>query len=186
MPANKALKDAQDKMEKVIAHLSKEFRNIRTGRATPAVAENVMVNAYGSQMALKQCGTISAPEARQLVIKPFDPSLIKEIEKAILASDLGVTPQNDGKLIRLNFPPLTEDRRKKLAQEVKAKGEDSKVSIRNIRRDTLKEVEGMQKDKLITEDDLKRLKDDVQDLVKKYEKKIDESVKEKSEEIMEI
>lgn len=186
MPANKILKSAEEKMEKVLSHLTKEFRNIRTGRATPAVVENLMIAAYGSQMPLKQCGTISAPEARQLVIKPFDAGLMKDVEKAILASDLGVTPQNDGKVIRLNFPPLTEDRRKKLAQEVKAKGEEGKVSMRNVRRDALKELEVLLKDKLITEDDNKRMKDNVQEMVKKYEKKADDQVKAKSEEIMEI
>jgi ribosome recycling factor len=176
----------EDNMEKAIAHLGKEFRMIRTGRATPALVENIRVNAYGSEMLLKQCGTISVPEARQLMIKPFDPGILKDVEKALLASDLGVTPQNDGKLLRLSFPPPTEERRKKLAKEVKAKGEDGKISIRNSRRDGLKDLETLQKGKVITEDDLKKLKDDVQELVKKYEKSVDAEVERKSAEIMEI
>jgi len=176
----------REAMEKAMAHLQKEFRLIRTGRATPALVENIRVQAYGSEVPLKQCGNISVPEARQLLIKPFDASILKEIEKAILASDLGVTPQNDGKVLRLTFPPLTEDRRKKLAQEVKAKGEEGKIAIRNARRDGVKEVEDLLKARKISEDDAKKAKDKVQELVKGYEKKADEEVEKKSKEIMEI
>lgn len=186
MSAEEIMLNSEEMMEKSVTHLSKEFRTVRTGRATPAIIENISVPAYGSQMPMKQCGTISVPEARQLLVKPFDPQLLKDIEKALIASDLGVNPQNDGKVIRLTFPPLTEERRKKLAQELKAKGEDTKVIIRNARRDGLKDLEKLQKDKLITEDDLKGYKDEVQELVKKYEKKVDEEVSRKTEEIMEI
>lgn len=186
MSADDVIRGTKDAMEKALDHLLREFRIIRTGRATPALVEHIKVSAYGSEIPLKQCGNISVPEARQLVIKPFDPSILKEIEKAILASDLGVTPQNDGKVIRLTFPPLTEERRKKLAQDVKAKGEDVKVTVRNARRDALKTLEGMKKDKAITEDDLERLKGEIQDLVKKYEHRVDEEVKKKTTEIMEI
>ncbi len=186
MSADDALMVAAEGIDKAISHLSKEFRQIRTGRATPALIENIMVSAYGSQMAMKQCGTISVPEARQLLIKPFDPQMLKEIEKSIIASDLGVTPQNDGKVVRLNLPALTEERRKKLAQEIKSKGEDAKVVARNARRDAIKDLEKLQKDKLITEDDLKKLKDDVQGQLKSAEKKIDDEVSKKTEEIMEI
>lgn len=186
MSADDVMLGAEDAMEKALGHIVKEFRTVRTGRATPAMIENLPVSAYGSQMPLKQCGTISVPEARQLLVKPFDPQTLKDIEKAIIASDLGVNPQNDGKVIRLSFPPLTEERRKKLAQELKAKGEDSKVNIRNARRDGIKDLEKLQKDKLLTEDDLKRLKDEVQELVKKYEKKVDDEVTRKTDEIMEI
>lgn len=181
-----AMLETEESMEKAVSHLSKSFRSIRTGRATPALVENIKVQAYGSEMPLKQCGNISVPEARQLVIKPFDVSIISSIEKAIQASDLGVTPQGDGKIIRLQFPPLTEDRRKQLATQVKNQGEDSKVSIRNARRDGNKELDKLQKDKLITEDDLKKLKDDINDLTKKYEKKVDDEVQKKTDEIMEI
>lgn len=186
MSAEDVLMNAEEAMEKALSHLSREFRVIRTGRAVPALVENIPVQAYGSQMAMKQCGTISVPEARQLLVKPFDPSILKDIEKALLASDLGVTPQNDGKVLRLTFPPLTEDRRKKLAQDVKAKGEEAKVSIRNARRDGNKELDALQKDKIITEDDCKKLKEDVQELLKNYEGKVDAEVKRKTEEIMEI
>lgn len=186
MSADEIMFGAEEGMEKAVSHLAKDFRTVRTGRATPAIIENLQVAAYGSQMPMKQCGTISVPEARQLLVKPFDPQLLKEIEKAIIASDLGVNPQNDGKVIRLSFPALTEDRRKKLAQELKAKGEDTKIVIRNVRRDALKDLEKLQKDKLITEDDLKRYKDDVQELVKTHEKKIDDEVARKTQEIMEI
>ncbi|MDR3211412.1 MAG: ribosome recycling factor [Planctomycetota bacterium] len=173
-------------MEKTLTHLQKEFRLTRTGRAAPALVENVKVNAYGTEIPLKQTATISVPEARQLLLKPFDLGLLKEIEKAILASDLGVTPQNDGKVIRLSFPALSEENRKKLAQSVKAKGEEAKVSIRNARRDGIKELEGLQNKKVISEDELKKLKEKVQDLLKTYEKKLDDEVAKKSQEIMSI
>ncbi len=181
-----AIKAGKDGMEKAVLHLQKEFRHVRTGRASPVLVENISVAAYGAQMPLKQCGTISVPEARQLLIKPFDASLLKEIEKAVLASDLGVNPQNDGKVIRLTFPPLTGDRRKKLAQEVKAKGEEAKVSIRNARRDAIKALEELEKDAKISEDELKRRKDEVQAQVKDAEKKVDAEVEKKTAEIMEI
>lgn len=186
MSADEALLETEDAMEKAVSHLTKEFRLIRTGRATPALVENLKVEAYGSEMVMKQCGTISVPEARQIMIKPFDPGILKDIEKALLASDLGVTPQNDGKLIRLIFPPLTEDRRKKLGSEVKEKGEEAKIVIRNARRDGLKSLEQLKKDKTITEDELKKIKDDVQEMVKSYEKKVDDEVEKKTAEIMEI
>lgn len=186
MPATSVMSAIGQGMEKALAHLQKEFRLTRTGRATPALVEGVKVNAYGSEMPLKQCATISVPEARQIMLKPFDIGLLKEIEKALLASDLGVTPQNDGKLIRLVFPSLTEERRKKLAQGVKAQGEDAKVTVRNARRDGLKSLDELEKKKAITADDFKRRKDDVQNLVKDYEKRIDAEVEKKTREIMEI
>ncbi len=186
MPVAAVMNSIRESMEKAVTHLQKDFRLTRTGRATPALVENVRVNAYGAETPLKQCATISVPEARQLMLKPFDLGLLKEIEKALLASELGVTPQNDGKIIRLTFPPLTEERRKKLAQEVKAKGEEAKVVVRNARRDGLKSLEDLEKKKTISEDDLKKSKDRVQDAVKEYEKKIDGEVDKKSKEIMEI
>ncbi|MCD8141639.1 MAG: ribosome recycling factor [Planctomycetaceae bacterium] len=186
MAVDDVMAAVKDNMEKALSHLQKEFRLTRTGRATPALVEGVRVNAYGAEMPLKQCATISVPEARQLMLKPFDLGLLKEIEKALLASDLGVTPQNDGKIIRLTFPPLTEERRKKLAQSVKSQGEEAKVVIRNARRDGIKGLEDLQKKKEISEDDLKATKDDVQNLLKDYEKKVDQEVDKKSKEIMEI
>ena len=186
MPVDSVMATIKDSMEKALSHLQKEFRLTRTGRATPALVEGVRVNAYGAEMPLKQCATISVPEARQLMLKPFDLGLLKEIEKALLASDLGVTPQNDGKIIRLTFPPLTEERRKKLAQSVKSQGEEAKVVIRNARRDGIKNLEDLEKKKEISEDELKKQKDDVQNLLKDYEKKVDVEVDKKSKEIMEI
>ena len=186
MPVNSVMATIKDNMEKAIGHLQKEFRLTRTGRATPALVEGVRVNAYGAEVPLKQCATISVPEARQLMLKPFDLGLLKEIEKALLASDLGVTPQNDGKIIRLTFPPLTEERRKKLAQTVKSQGEEAKVVIRNARRDGIKALEDLEKKKEISEDDLKKQKDAVQEQLKDYEKKVDQEVDKKSKEIMEI
>ena len=186
MSVDDVMLETEDKMEKGLAHLAKEFRLVRTGRATPALVEKISVHAYGSEMNMKQCATISVPEARQLIIKPFDPGIIKDIEKAVLASELGVTPANDGKILRLQFPPLTEERRKKVAQEVKQNGEDAKVAIRNARRDGIKELEDLKKKKEITEDDLKKLKDDIQELVKSYEDKVSTEVQRKADEVMEI
>ena len=186
MPVDSVMTTVKDNMEKALAHLQKEFRLTRTGRATPALVEGVRVNAYGAEMPLKQCATISVPEARQLMLKPFDLGLLKEIEKALLASDLGVTPQNDGKMIRLTFPPLTEERRKQLAKTIKGQGEEGKVVIRNARRDAIKGLEDAEKKKEISEDELKKYKDTVQDILKEYEKKVDEEVDRKSKEIMEI
>ena len=186
MSADSVRTASEQGMEKAVSHLQKEFRTTRTGRATPALVENIRVNAYGAETPLKQCGTISVPEARQLMIKPFDASILKEMEKALLASDLGVVPHNDGKLLRLTFPPLTEERRKKLAQEIKAKGEDAKIAVRNARRDGVKTLEDMQKKKLMNEDELKKRKEQMQNLVKEYEKRIDAEVEKKTREVMEI
>ncbi|MBN1257947.1 MAG: ribosome recycling factor [Planctomycetes bacterium] len=186
MPHLIVMMETEEAMEKTIQHLKRSFRTIRTGRANPAQVENLSVRAYGSDMQMKQCGNISIPEARMLVIKPFDASILGDIEKAILASDLGVTPQNDGKVLRLQFPPLTEDRRKELGTQVKGQGEDAKIAVRNARRDCNKELDKLQKNKSLTEDDLKDLKEDVNELTKKFEKKIDEEVKKKIDEIMEI
>ncbi|MDR1611866.1 MAG: ribosome recycling factor [Planctomycetota bacterium] len=186
MSADSVMSVIEQGMEKSVSHLQKEFRITRTGRATPALVESVRVNAYGAEIPLKQCATISVPEARQLMLKPYDLGLLKEIEKALLASDLGVTPQNDGKIIRLSFPPLTGERRKKLAQGVKSQGEDAKVTVRNVRRDGLKMLDDMEKKKELSQDDVKKLKDDVQNQVKKYEKIIDGEVDKKIGEIMEI
>jgi ribosome recycling factor len=178
--------EAEDAMEKAVGHLQRSFRTIRTGRATPALVENIPVEAYGGEMAMKQAGSISVPEARMLVIKPFDPGIAQNIERAILASDLGVTPQNDGKLIRLQFPPLNEDRRKQLATQVRNQAEEAKLAVRNARREANKQLEKLQKDKAITEDDLKGLKEDVNEFTKKYETRVDEEAGKKTDEIMEI
>lgn len=186
MPHEMAMLECEEAMGKAISHLVHSFRTIRTGRATPALVENIRVEAYGSDMPLKQCGNISIPEARMLVIKPFDVGTINAIEKAILASGLGVTPQSDGKLIRLNFPALTEDRRKQLANQVKNNGEDAKITIRNARRDCNKELDKLQKDKVLTEDNCKRIKEEINEMTKKYEKLVDSEISKKTSEVMEI
>ncbi len=185
--ASRILEDGRRRMEKALEVLLEDFRAIRTGRATPALVEGIRVDYYGSPTPLNQIAQISVPEPRGIVIKPFDPGSIGEIEKAILKSDLGITPQNDGKLIRLNFPPLSEEQRKKLAARVKEMAEAAKVSLRNVRRDLNKSADAAEKDKEVplTEDQARKLRDDIQEMLKKYEKKIEEAAKKKQAEILE-
>ena len=154
--------NAENKMNKAIAVLESDLASIRAGRANPAILDKITVEYYGAQTPLAQVGTISVPEARSLVIQPWDVSVLKEIEKAILASDIGITPNNDGKQIRLNFPPLTEERRKELSKGISKRGEEGKVAIRNIRRDALEQFKKQKKDGEITEDDLKNLEEKIQ------------------------
>ena len=180
--------DGKRRMEKAIEVLQTEFRGIRTGRASPALVENIKVDYYGVPTPLKQIAQISVPEPRGLVIKPYDLNAIGEIEKAILKSDLGITPSNDGKLIRLSFPPLSEEQRKILAGKVKEMGENTKVSLRNIRRDLNKTVDNAEKNKesSLSEDEARKLRDEIQDLLKDYEKRVEELVKKKQKEILEV
>ncbi|MBI4712756.1 MAG: ribosome recycling factor [Planctomycetes bacterium] len=178
--------DAEEKMAKSIEVMSTEFRGIRSGRATPALVDNIKVEYYGSPTPLKQLAAISVPEARLIVIKPYDPTLLGAIEKSIQKSDIGINPANDGKLIRLSIPPLSEERRKQLSKMVKDISEKAKVSVRNIRRDILKVVEDEEKKKTLTEDDKFKLKDDVQKLTEKYEKQVEEHLGKKTKEIMEV
>jgi ribosome recycling factor len=180
------LLDTDDRMEKAVEHLVTEYRGIRSGRATPGLVENIRVEYYGSMQPLKATANIAIPEPRLIVIKPFDPSSAKAIEKAIQASDLGIQPSSDGKLIRLEIPPLSEERRKQLANLVKEKAEDARVAIRNVRRDGNKQAEQAEKDKEISEDQLHDLKDEIQDLTKKYEDKVDEHMEKKTKEILEV
>ena len=179
-------KPIQEKMDKCINAMLNEFAAIRAGRANPALLDKITVDYYGAATPVPQVGTISVPEARTIVIQPWDASIIKEIEKAILASDLGLTPNNDGKVIRLNFPPLTEERRKEIVKTVKKIGEDSKVSIRSIRRDALEMFKKQQKASEITEDDLKGIEKDIQDMTDSAIKDIDEIVKKKEAEVLEV
>lgn len=172
----------QEKMKKALENLDARFNTVRAGRANPSSLDGVTVDYYGSQTPLKQLATISVPEARQLLIKPFDRSCLGAIEKAIFESNLGYTPNNDGETIRIIIPVLTEERRKELTKQVKAMAEDSKVSIRNIRRDSLEDIEKME----ISEDEAKGLENQVQDLVNKYNKLIDEKTKEKENELMTV
>ncbi|MDJ0974155.1 MAG: ribosome recycling factor [Planctomycetota bacterium] len=186
MDFEEILMDTEERMEGAVSHLAGELAGLRSGRASPALVDKLNVEAYGASTPLGQLGQIGCPEPRQILIKPYDPSIIKDIEKAIQASDLGLNPQSDGKVIRLNLPPLSEERRKQLAKHVKDSGEKTNVSIRNVRRDANKEADAAQKDKTLTEDDCKRVKDEIQDLTKKFEGKVSELVAKKTDELMEV
>ena len=176
----------QEKMDKTLANLDSEFGTIRAGRANPHVLDRIMVEYYGAPTPLQQVANISVPEPRMIQIQPWDAGLIKDIEKAILASDLGLTPANDGKVIRLVFPELTEERRKELVKDVKKKGEEAKVAIRNIRRDANDAVKKEAKANEISEDDQKQLEDKIQKLTDEYVKKIDQAIDAKSTEVMTV
>ncbi len=180
------MQNTETKMNKAIDSLINDFASIRAGRANPAILDKITVEYYGVATPLAQVGTISVPEARSLVIQPWDASVLKEIEKAILASDLGLTPNNDGKSIRLNFPPLTEERRKELCKGISKRGEEAKVAVRNIRRDSLEDYKKQKKNNEITEDDLKDIEEKIQKLTDKFVKEIDNITADKEKEIMEV
>jgi ribosome recycling factor len=184
MPAKEILSESKSKMQKAFEVLHDELKTVRTGRASTALVENIKVDYYGTPTPLKQMATLATPQMDMIVIKPFDPASIKEIEKAFKSSDLSIAPILDGKLIRLNIPPLSGERRKQLASQAKQMGEQTKVSIRNIRREANKQLEKEQKGKLITEDDLQTGKKQIDDATKEYTDKIDSVVKSKSDEIM--
>ena len=178
--------DYGKRMEKALDHLAEEFGAVRAGRANAKVLDRITVEYYGSETPLNGVATISAPDARTLVIQPWDTTLLKEIQKAIQASDLGINPQNDGKVVRLIFPQLTEERRKDLTKQVKKYAEDAKVAMRNIRRDGMDYVKKLKKDSAITEDEQKKAEKDLQDLLDKYVKKADEALAAKEKELMSI
>lgn len=184
--ANAILKNGEDRMKKSVANLSKELASLRAGRANPSLLEKIQIDYYGAPTPLNQLAGISVPEARMLLIQPYDKSALDEIEKAILKSDLGLTPSNDGEVIRLTIPALTEERRTELVRLVKKYAEDNKVVIRNIRREINDELKKSEKDGEITEDELRRLTDDVQGLTDKYVAEIDNVAAEKEKEIMEV
>ena len=169
MSADDILLDVEDRMEKAINNLKNQLGGIRTGRATPGLVDSLRVEVYGSPTPMKSLASVGVPEPQQIVIRPYDPSTIKDIEKAIIASDLGFNPQNDGRLIRINVPPLTTETRRKFVARIKELTEDAKVSIRNVRRDGNKAAEQGEKDGELTEDQLKQVKEDIQELTKKYE-----------------
>ena len=173
-------------LKKVLANLEEEYGAIRAGRANPRILDRIQVDYYGTPTSLQGVANISVPEARMIQIQPWDAGLIKDIEKAILASDLGLTPANDGKVIRLVFPELTEERRKELVKDVKKKGEETKVAIRNIRRDANDAVKKEAKANEISEDDQKQLEDKIQKLTDGYVKKIDQAIDAKSTEVMTV
>lgn len=180
------LKKADENMGKRVAHMCKEFSEIRAGRANPAVLDKVKVDYYGAPTPVNQLAAVSVTEARTLTIQPWDASVLKQIEKAIQTSDIGINPQNDGKIIRLIFPPLTEDRRKEIVKDVQKIAEETKVQVRNIRRDTIDKLKAMKKAGELTEDDLKQGEKKTQDLTDKYVKDIDKISADKQKEILEI
>ena len=180
------MKNAETKMDKAIVALNNDFAAIRAGRTNPGILDKVTVEYYGAATPIAQVGTISVPEPRTIVIQPWDGSILGEVEKAILKSDVGITPNNDGRCIRLNFPPLTEERRKELAKSISKRGEDAKVTVRGIRRDAIEGFKKQKKDGEITEDDLKGLENDIQKLTDKFVKEIDTIVANKEKEIMEV
>jgi len=184
--ADDVLLDAEERMEKCVEHLKGEYRGIKSGRATPGLVEGIRVDYYGSPTPLKQLANIGAPEPNLLVIKPFDPSVLGDVEKAILKSDLGITPNNDGKIIRLPIPSLSEEQRKKYVKMAKDKAEAQRVAIRNVRRDANKAADGLKKDGDLPEDDADRLKGEIDDLTKKYTGEIDKLLESKTNELMEI
>ena len=180
------LKQFEDKMQKSLDSMANDFMTIRAGRANPHVLDKVKVDYYGVATPVAQVGNVSVPEARTIMIQPWEPNLLKEIEKAILVSDIGITPTNAGKAIRLNFPDLTEERRKELAKDVKKRGEEAKVAVRNIRRDANDFVKKQNKAGDLNDDQAKDEEDKVQKMTDKYIKQIDEAVDAKSKEIMTV
>jgi ribosome recycling factor len=180
------LKETEERMRKSVEALQNDLRNIRTGRASPALVERLQVDYYGTQVPLNQLSSISVPEARLLVIRPYDPSSLPEIEKTILKSELGLTPANDGKVIRLSIPRLTEERRLELVRMVQKRVEEGRVAVRNCRRDSLQDVKELEKEKLISEDDFYRGKDRIQELTDKYVDEMAEIGAAKEEQIMEV
>jgi ribosome recycling factor len=174
------------KMQKTLDVVAGDFAAVRAGRASAAVLDKITVDYYGTATPLHQIGNISSPDPRMLVIQPWDNSMLKQIEKAILASDLGINPQNDGKVIRLSFPQLTEERRKELTKQVRKYGESGKIAIRNIRRDAVDKFKAMKKKAEITEDDLKECEKDMQEMTDKYCKEIDTLTTKKEQELMAV
>jgi len=185
MVSAEILAQTREKMDKGVEFLMEQLKGLRTGRPSPALVENIRVDAYGSPMPLKQLASISVPEPRQLLIKPFDPSMVASIEKGLLKSDIGITPETDGKVVRLNVPMMTQEQRDKLVGRVKDEAEKARITIRNIRRDQNKVVEAARKDGNLPEDDEVRTKDEIQKLTKEMEARIDEAVAAKSKEMQE-
>lgn len=186
MPPVPSQKEMSSRMDAALEHLKRELGGLRTGRASLTLLDNIRVDYYGTPTPLKQVASLATPESRLITVQPWEPPLIKEIEKAILASGLGLTPSNDGKLIRIPLPPLTEERRKELIKICKKHGEETKVHIRAIRRDRNEELKKMQKEATITEDDLRKAEADVQKLTDQYVQNVDQILKKKEEEILEV
>lgn len=180
------LKQYEERMDKALASLAGEYAAIRAGRANPHILDNIKVDYYGVPTPLQQIGNITIPEARSILIQPWEASILKEVEKAIMCSDIGITPNNDGKAIRLNFPELTEERRKELVKDVKKKGESAKVAVRNIRRDANDAIKKDNKSGEVSDDELKDLEDQVQKLTDSFIAKIDKAIEDKSTEVMTV
>ncbi len=177
--------DATERMDKAIEVLKKNLSGIRTGRANPGLVDSLRVDVYGSPTPIKQVASVGAPEPTQILIRPYDTSTIKDIEKAIVASDLGFNPQSDGRVIRINIPPLSTDIRKKMVSRIKELSEETKVAIRSIRRDANKAADQEEKDKILSEDDCKQVKDEIQDMTKKYEDQANALAAKRESEVME-
>lgn len=180
------LEDARERMSKAVARARSEFSGVRSGRPAPQLVERITVEAYGTEMRVVEIAQVSVPEARQLLITPHDPSVLNSIEKAIRNSDLGLSPSSDGRSIRLNFPPLTEERRRELVRIVKGMAEDGRVAIRHVRRDARKELEGADKDGDISADELQRAEKDLDGLTHSYEGEIDAALGAKEQELLEV
>ncbi len=180
------LNDMKSHMEKTLGVLKNEFQKIRTGRASTGILDSVKVDYYGNLSSISQVATLAVPEPRTITIAPWEAKIIPAIEKAILNANIGLTPSNDGKIIRLNLPPLTEERRKEIVKDLKKKAEEDKVALRNIRRDAIDRLKKLEKDKAITEDDLKKYEKEVQEITKSFEAKMDEAVTHKEKEVMEV
>jgi ribosome recycling factor len=185
MNAEEILLDAEERMDKAVDVLKKSLAGIRTGRANPGLVDSLRVDVYGSATPIKQIASVGAPEPTQIVIRPYDPTTIKDIEKAIIAGDLGLNPQNDGRIVRINIPPLSTEVRRKLVSRIKELAEEARVAIRNIRRDANKAADAAEKDKVVSEDERDRTKDEVQELTKSYEAKVNEMAKVRETEVME-
>ena len=173
-------------MDKTVDALRKEFQKVRTGRASTSLLDDVKVDYYGTPTPINQLATLAVPEPRTITLQPWETKIIAAIEKAIINANLGLTPSNDGRVIRLNLPPLTEERRKDIVKQLRKSGEDAKIAVRNIRRDTIDELKKLEKDKKITEDDLKRAEKEVQDVTNSHVTKIDEILGHKEKEVMEV
>ena len=180
------LKKAEERMNRRVDHMCQEFTEIRAGRANPAVLDKVKVDYYGAPTPVNQLAAVSVTEARTLIVQPWDASLLRQIEKAIQKSDIGINPNNDGKVIRMQFPPLTEDRRKDIVKDVQKLAEETKVQIRNVRRETIEKLKAMKKASELTEDDLKQGEKKTQELTDKFTKKVDSISADKQKEIMEL
>ncbi len=182
----KVLDDMKIHMEKTLGVMKNDFQKIRTGRATTGILDSITVEYYGNTSSLNQVATLAVPEARTITITPWETKVIPIIEKAIMNANIGLTPSNDGKTIRLNLPPLTEERRKEIVKSLKKKAEEDKIAIRNIRRDAIDKMKKLEKDKAITEDELKKYEKDIQEVTKSFESKMDEAVAHKEKEVLEV